>query len=136
MAEITPQSTRDAWASTFASEWMILAEGCGSYEDLYRQGLALHRVVGDQPAEKVAATHFKNCPEPEQLVRDPLGTFTTLAMYADIIMRGDKLDAKLQDFAFEVVDLCASTADEFGHPQKGNAGDRIRALYGRLPRRP
>ena len=134
MPEITPQSDYVAWASLFASEWLLLAKGHGDYEDLFSQGLALYRVVGGQPAQEIAAAHFKSCSsDHEDLVRDPAGEFEKLATRAEIIMNGDKLDPALQEFAFNVVELCAATADGFGHPKKGNAGDRIRALYGRLP---
>lgn len=134
MPEITPQPGNVAWASLFASEWLLLAEGHGDYEDLLAQGFALYRVVGSHPAKEIADIHFKSCSsDAEELVRDPAGEFEKLAMNADILMRGDKLDPNLQEFAFDVVELCAATADEFGHPKKGNAGDRIRSLYGRLP---
>ena len=134
MPEITPQPDYVAWASLFASEWLLLAKGHGDYEDLFSQGLALYRVVGGQPAQEIAAVHFKSCSaDHEDLIRDPSGEFEKLATRAEIIMNGDKLDPALQEFAFNVVELCAATADGFGHPKKGNAGDRIRALYGRLP---
>jgi hypothetical protein len=61
--------------------------------------------------------------------RDPIAEFKRLATAAGVIRGGDPLDRTQIDFAFAVVEACASIADPFGHSE-GCGAEAIRAELG------
>ena len=63
-------------------------------------------------------------------VRDPEVHFAALAAELGIIKPGDRLDDVQMEFAYGVVDLCATIGDRYGDKAYGNAGDHIRSVYG------
>jgi len=117
------------WASLFAAEWMRLADGKASHEQLYEQGRTLFRVNGDRAPAEVARVHFDNTPEPEEQVREPEVVYARLAAELGIIKPGDKLDDVQLDFAFGVAEFCAAIGDRY-RDDYGSAGDHIRAVLG------
>ena len=129
MPPTSPRVACSDWASLFAAEWMRLADGKASHEQLYEQGRSLFRVVGDKAPAEVARVHFDNTPEPEELVREPEAIYGALAAELGIIKAGDKLDDVQLDFAFGVAELCASIGDRY-RDDYGSAGDHIRAVFG------
>lgn len=135
MIGTTVKLDHDQWIASFAAAWILLADGRADYEHLRRQGSTLFRVLSDKTPEEVARQHFRNSPEPEQLVRDPKAHFTQAAVDVGLIMLGDPIDQEVVDFGFEVAELCAAALDQRAGNAEGNAGDYIRALYGSNERR-
>lgn len=130
MPDTSPRIDRYEWASCFAAAWIELAEGRADFEQLHENGMTLFRVVGDKPPAEVALLHFKNTPEPEQLVRDPKAHFSQAAVDVGLIMLGDPLDQDVVNFGFEVAELCAAALDHRAAGAEGTPGNYVRALYG------
>ena len=63
--------------------------------------------------------------------RDPEKIFRGIAAAAGVIREGDPLDRNLIDFAYAVVELCASIGDGYKDEDgDGDAGAHIRAELG------
>lgn len=135
MDGITVPLPREKWIWSFAAEWVLLADGRADFEELLFQGRTLHPVVGDKSPAEVAQLHFKNSPEPEQLVRDPKSFFTQAAVDAGLIMLGDPLDQDQMAFGHEIAELCAAAIDHRPVDAEVRPGDYIRALFGSTEQR-
>ena len=69
--------------------------------------------------------------DPMPDTHEPLEVFTALAAEHGLIRPGDKLDQMVIDFAYAVVERCASVGDAYiDERNDGTAGDHIRSIYG------
>lgn len=69
--------------------------------------------------------------EPTEATRDPVAQFRADAEAVGLIRPGDPLDQNVIDFAFRVVERCASIGDRYSAAgEEANAGEHIRAALG------
>jgi hypothetical protein len=66
-----------------------------------------------------------------QKPRDPEAAFREIAERVGLIRPGDPMDQTARDFAYGVVELCASIGDLYTD-DGANAGEHIRAELGEL----
>ena len=69
--------------------------------------------------------------ESDASLRDPVARFRADAESAGLIRKGDPLDQNVIDFAYRVVERCASIGDRYSAAgEEANAGEHIRAELG------
>lgn len=69
--------------------------------------------------------------DPNDFVRDPVALYRVDAEAVGLIRKGDPLDQNVIDFAYRVVERCASIGDRYSADgEEANAGEHIRAAMG------